>query len=94
MTLHFKGVPDRLVIPFEAVTQFADPSVNFALQFPILEAAPEPESPAPSSGGEVEPLAAHRRRAEDEDDGPEGPDDDGPSGGSADIVSIDRFRKK
>lgn len=36
--LSFNNVPERLVIPFAAITIFADPSVNFALQFqPISE---------------------------------------------------------
>src|ERR1700743_2844753 len=32
-TLSFNNVKERLVIPIEAITTFADPSVNFALQF-------------------------------------------------------------
>ena len=36
--LSFNNIPERLVIPFSAVTIFADPSVNFALQFqPLIE---------------------------------------------------------
>lgn len=31
--LSFNNVRERLVIPFAAITTFADPSVNFALQF-------------------------------------------------------------
>src|SRR5580692_2592114 len=33
VTLSFNNVKERLVIPLEAITTFADPSVNFALQF-------------------------------------------------------------
>lgn len=33
VTLSFNNVPERLVIPLPAITIFADPSVNFALQF-------------------------------------------------------------
>lgn len=33
VTLSFNNVPERLVIPLAAITIFADPSVNFALQF-------------------------------------------------------------
>jgi len=39
--LSFSGVPERLVVPFAAVSGFADPSVQFALQFETLEVAPE-----------------------------------------------------
>ena len=31
--LSFNNVRERLTIPFAAITTFADPSVNFALQF-------------------------------------------------------------
>ena len=34
--LSFGGVPERLVVPFAAITAFADPSVQFALQFEAL----------------------------------------------------------
>ena len=44
--LSFGGVPERLAIPFAAVTAFVDPSVQFALQFTTL-AEPESESEAP-----------------------------------------------
>ncbi|HPE30744.1 MAG TPA: ClpXP protease specificity-enhancing factor SspB, partial [Parvularculaceae bacterium] len=33
VTLWFKGKPARLSIPFEALTNFADPSVAFGLRF-------------------------------------------------------------
>lgn len=42
VTLSFDDVLERLEIPFAAITSFADPSVNFALQFnPIGEAEGE-----------------------------------------------------
>lgn len=34
--LSFNNVPERLTIPLQAITIFADPSVNFALQFQPL----------------------------------------------------------
>src|SRR5688572_17952781 len=33
VTLSFGGVPEKLVVPFAALTAFADPSVKFGLQF-------------------------------------------------------------
>jgi hypothetical protein len=36
VTLSFNNVPENLVIPLSAITIFADPSVNFALQFQPL----------------------------------------------------------
>lgn len=37
VTLSFNNVPEKLEIPLAAITIFADPSVNFALQFQPLE---------------------------------------------------------
>ena len=39
VTLSFNDRQQRLVIPFAAINAFADPSVNFALQFQPAEAA-------------------------------------------------------
>lgn len=36
VTLHFKGIPDHLVIPYAAITAFVDPSVEFKLRFEPL----------------------------------------------------------
>jgi uncharacterized protein len=50
--LSFGGVPHRLEIPFEAVTMFADPSVEFGLQFAKTDAA--------AADGAAPPAAAVR----------------------------------
>lgn len=71
--LSFGGVPSTLVIPFDAVTAFADPVVRFGLQFaarhpaqseaPEAPAAEEPQAPAQEQGpAEVVRLDAFRRR--------------------------------
>jgi len=39
--LSFGNIPERLMVPFEAVTGFWDPSVQFGLKFEIQEASPE-----------------------------------------------------
>jgi uncharacterized protein len=49
--LSFSGVPERLLVPFDAVTGFFDPSVQFGLKFELdgqAEAAPAP-LPAPAA---------------------------------------------
>lgn len=33
ITLSFNNIPEKLVVPFQAMTAFADPSVKFGLQF-------------------------------------------------------------
>jgi uncharacterized protein len=37
ITLTFGGVPQRIVIPFSAITRFYDPSVRFALPFDVVD---------------------------------------------------------
>ncbi|MCW2236315.1 SspB family protein [Azospirillum canadense] len=59
VTLSFNNVHERLVIPYAAITTFADPSVNFALQF-------QPAAPAESA----EVAALPTREAPERKDGP------------------------
>jgi hypothetical protein len=47
--LSFSGVPERLLVPFDALTGFFDPSVQFGLKFELKEDEEKggDESPAP-----------------------------------------------
>ncbi|MGV6820926.1 MAG: SspB family protein [Parvularcula sp.] len=99
VTLYFNEVADHLVIPYDAISQFADPSVNFVLQFPvdmIETAVDEDEFDSPDLPADVETLRpkgakSPAKKAEPSDD--DEPDPSSPEG-SADVVSLDRFRKK
>src|SRR5882724_1245454 len=42
VTLYFQKQPERLTIPFAAITAFADPSVKFGLQFQETDAGAAP----------------------------------------------------
>lgn len=93
VTLSFGGAPQRLTVPFEAVTVFADPSVEFGLQFTTDKA----QSPVHV----VEPVedAAQRERPKrrtpatvTELPKPAAPAEDDEKGGE--VVALDRFRKK
>jgi len=101
--LSFGGVPERLSIPFEAIKGFFDPSVQFGLQFEELKAeelAGAPAKPRPAEvkkSGKSEPtsiagvpLPAPVNPAAEAaaDAGPDKPD------GGAEVVRLDRFRKK
>ncbi|MDD3288920.1 MAG: ClpXP protease specificity-enhancing factor SspB [Alphaproteobacteria bacterium] len=50
--LSFNNVRERLSIPFDAITTFADPSVNFALQFQSGVAEEPPASDSVKEDGE------------------------------------------
>lgn len=92
VTLSFNNVPERLTVPFNAITLFADPSVNFALRFQPAEAA------LAASGGGVATL----REAGGKPSEPAGGRSEKPAeipardkGGEGEkIVSLDQFRRK
>lgn len=91
--LSFGGVPEKLTIPFEAVTAFFDPAVQFGLQFAPADAEAESET-----GTGAEPAVPAQKAAGGPDRGetlpaPE-PEPEVPSGAGAEVVSLDRFRKK
>jgi len=88
--LSFGGIPERLVIPFGAITRFFDPSVQFGLQFETAEsAAAETDTDTPAVEDAAQPAP---ETAADDNDNPDG-DDTHPQGG-AEVVRLDRFRKK
>ncbi|HEX7966849.1 MAG TPA: ClpXP protease specificity-enhancing factor SspB [Stellaceae bacterium] len=69
VTLSFQNRPERLVIPFESITAFADPAVKFGLQFQAApaeaEAAPVPAEAKPEKAdkpGEVVALDTFRKK--------------------------------
>ncbi|HEX2840232.1 SspB family protein [Hyphomicrobium sp.] len=54
--LTFDGIPERLVVPFDAIKVFFDPSVRFGLQFEDPNAGPEGRTQ--SDGGTFESMTA------------------------------------
>lgn len=74
ITLNFGNAPERLVIPFEAVRTFVDPSVEFGLRFETQESDDEDDEDdvaeieieavaddAPKSGADVVSLDKWRK---------------------------------
>jgi hypothetical protein len=83
--LSFGGIPERLVVPFSSIKSFFDPSVQFGLQFEPNDAAAEaPLANAPASVP-ASPAAPEQADAADE---PSKPSE------GAEVVRLDRFRKK
>ncbi|HSF96459.1 MAG TPA: ClpXP protease specificity-enhancing factor SspB [Thermohalobaculum sp.] len=92
VTLNFSNQPETLVIPFDAVKTFVDPSAKFGLKFDDHE--------SDEMVLDVDDIADERAADQGARDAVEGaPEDDpdGTDGGkprtSADVVSLDRFRK-
>jgi uncharacterized protein len=101
--LSFGGVPERLAVPFEAITAFYDPAAQFGFQFEPIDAAAGQD--APGSAAEAPPrpagLPAAASRAEAlpapaaaKSQEPPPTRDDGASGSGGEVVRLDRFRKK
>jgi hypothetical protein len=78
VTLSFQKQLERLTVPLAAIRSFADPSVNFALEFagPPVDAAEAARLPAavPAQPGQEEPETEQKPAGE--------------------VVSLDRFRKR
>ncbi|MGL5167904.1 MAG: SspB family protein [Afipia sp.] len=83
--LSFNGIPERLVIPFSSIKSFFDPSVQFGLQFEPTDESAAEDTPTV----ETLPVAV----------APEAPaaesgDEPAKQGEGAEVVRLDRFRKK
>lgn len=90
--LSFGGVPERLVVPFSSIKSFFDPSVQFGLQFEAAETAADADAPSklatsPAPATLTVPAAPTEAEPAAEDKEPK------PSEG-AEVVRLDRFRKK
>ena len=84
VTLSFNNKPARLNIPFAAVSTFADPSVQFGLQFKQADGAAATTATAPASaptatGTSAEPAKPKAKAA---------------GGTPGEVVTLDSFRKK
>ena len=82
ITLSFRKVHERLRVPWEAVTAFADPAVSFALQFEGQDDGVEG-----NDDGERSMVASAEQKTQTNAPG----EDDAPKTG--DVVTVD-FRKK
>ena len=81
VTLSFSDVAQKLVIPFAAITAFADPSVKFGLQFmhqtgAVDETGEVPALPAPAVSAASETV------------------DSEPPAAGANVVALDKFRRR
>jgi hypothetical protein len=108
--LSFGGIPERLLVPFEAVKGFFDPSVQFGLQFEVAGAegdkagqaavkevgAPVAAAPAPEPVGAGPKLPASGAARDDSEAKPAAAEGKPETAPAqgAEVVSLDKFRKK
>jgi hypothetical protein len=101
--LSFGGAPELLKIPFDAVTAFYDPAVQFGFQFETIEAGTASERGADAKPPQISVVPVKEVSTEpsnrdalpapsaDESAEPRSPPDGGMRG---EVVRLDRFRKK
>lgn len=101
--LSFGGIPERLLVPFDSVVEFVDPSVQFALQFDVPPAEAQAVGDAkPATEGAADettrakPAAAKTPALVESASVEKAVGDAAPTGegGGAQVVSLDKFRKK
>jgi uncharacterized protein len=101
--LSFGGMPERVGVPFDAITAFYDPSAQFGFQFELIDVAADESAAKPgeaaSSQTAATPETVNLKLSELPSPAPVSPlpspaagADDANSGGQ--VVRLDRFRKK
>jgi len=86
VTLRFKGKPEQLVIPYSAITSFADPSVNFGLQLKTV--AMDEDELAAMVAEEVDDFPM------DDAPGDAVGDEDAGDAKTGEVIALDAFRNK
>ena len=94
--LSFGGIPEKLGIPFEAITGFFDPSVQFGLQFEEVTEGEQRPSPANAQDKPARKKVATPPPPAVVAPAPAEPAAEAKLGkpASGEVVPLDRFRKK
>jgi len=101
--LSFGGIPERLTVPFDAINGFFDPSVQFGLQFEQMAEGQDNVSPAntvetpkPAAEPKKRVPAARPQASVPTVPAPANLESKEPpkAAGGAEVVRLDRFRKK
>jgi hypothetical protein len=91
--LSFGGIPERVTVPFDTVTAFYDPAVEFGFQFETIEGAAAADvNTGPQAAEKPAAAAAHPGAEESKPETAPTPPPDNATGGE--VVRLDRFRKK
>jgi hypothetical protein len=82
--LSFDNIPEKLIVPFDAVKGFLDPAVQFGLQFETVTPPPAAatEKPKAKSGNPAKATATEVKPEIE------------PKGDKPKVISLDSFRKK
>ena len=91
ITLFFSGKPSPMIIPFQAVTSFNDPSVGFGLQFGMLDEDDDDDMLSVNDASNGTPAKTCDDDNASKHDGKDAEIDDEKI---AKVVSLDTFRKR
>lgn len=109
VSLNFSRRPERLTVPFDAITGFTDPSVPFGFKLeprvaedgsasrnasPLPTPEARPAKPAPASSADKREPAKPAPAPAAGGAADSAPEKKAPALGAAKVVSIDAFRKK
>jgi uncharacterized protein len=99
VTLSFSDILEHLIVPFSAITSFADPSAKFGYQFQLATGAASAEvpvrnGPAKRLGGAPPALVNESPVPAPLAAKPASDDKDSAEGGSEKVVTLDSFRRK
>ena len=92
--LSFGGIPERLTVPFASVTRFLDPSAPFDLLFDASDVVAEESSAGVPAASPATPLPASPARPMAETRAAETDQEPAKPSEGAEVVRLDRFRKK
>jgi hypothetical protein len=82
--LSFDNIPEKLIVPFDAVKGFLDPAVQFGLQFETVSATAAADKPKTKAGSGAEAESAPAPAKNESEGKAEEPK----------VISLDSFRKK
>ncbi len=92
VSLRFKGTPEQLVIPYAAITSFADPSVNFGLQLKTVSM--DDEEIAALGNDQGEELAETLEELPTLEDNDDAAQDGNEAPKTGEVIALDAFRNK
>ena len=93
VTLSFNNVSQRIEIPFEAITVFADPSVEFGLQFNLTVRGKVEDDAEDENDDQAAEVTAIPQSVTEKDVSSNDQTSEKESDG-AEVVTLDQFRKK
>lgn len=91
--LSFSDVPEKLYVPYAAVRGFYDPSVNFELEFDVADAETE-DGAETVVDTDTTPVDGAGTAVAEPGEAANAPQGETAEDGTADVVSLDAFRKK